>query len=232
MFKTQLVVSWGNMMEDATIQGEKRRTIPEIRVISDPEVIKVLLNPTRREILKVLRKGYYRDGSSKISYDMSVSEIAEILETTPQRLYHHIDKLIEAGLVEKSREEKKVRSVITYYRRTARNFIISYEADSTGQMYEEQGKNLSKTLVEAFDLELSDEEKEKLAETLTMISKNSSFYFSQLADKLSPNYQGKDVHWVMDIVRRAFQIEDPIYLEGMKELKKILEHKINVTQKD
>ncbi len=157
------------MMEENTVQKHNEKNIPEIQVISDPEVIKILLNPTRREILKVLRKGYYRDGSSKISYDMSVSEIAEILETTPQRLYHHIDKLIEAGLVEKSREMKKVRSVITFYRRTARNFIIAYEADETGQMYEEQGKNLAKTLDEAFNLKLSEREKERLANLLTNI---------------------------------------------------------------
>ncbi len=218
------------MMEESTVQA-KKKNIPEVQVISDPEVIKILLNPTRREILRVLRKGYYRDGSSKISYDMSVGEIAEILETTPQRLYHHIDKLIEAGLVEKSREVKKVRSVITFYRRTARNFIIAYEADETGQMYEEQGKNLAKTLDETFDLSLSDTEKEKVANLLTKISRNSSFYFSQLAEKLSPNYQGKDVHWAMDIVRRAFQIDDPTYIKCMKDLKQLLETKIDVVQK-
>ncbi|RMG38704.1 MAG: ArsR family transcriptional regulator [Methanobacteriota archaeon] len=217
-------------MEESTVQA-KKKNIPEVQVISDPEVIKILLNPTRREILRVLRKGYYRDGSSKISYDMSVGEIAEILETTPQRLYHHIDKLIEAGLVEKSREVKKVRSVITFYRRTARNFIIAYEADETGQMYEEQGKNLAKTLDETFDLSLSDTEKEKVANLLTKISRNSSFYFSQLAEKLSPNYQGKDVHWAMDIVRRAFQIDDPTYIKCMKDLKQLLETKIDVVQK-
>ncbi len=220
------------MMEENTVQKHNEKNIPEIQVISDPEVIKILLNPTRREILKVLRKGYYRDGSSKISYDMSVSEIAEILETTPQRLYHHIDKLIEAGLVEKSREMKKVRSVITFYRRTARNFIIAYEADETGQMYEEQGKNLAKTLDEAFNLKLSEREKERLANLLTSISRNSSFYFSQLAEKLSPKYQGKDVHWALDIVRRAFQIEDPVYVEEMKNLKSLLKPKISVVQKD
>ncbi len=218
-------------MAESRVMKKKSRQIPEIQVISDPEVIKVLLNPTRREILQVMRKGHYRDGSSKISYDMSVGEIAEILDTTPQRLYHHIDKLIEAGLVEKSREEKKVRSVVTYYQRTARNFIIAYEADSTGQMYEEQGKNMTKTLMEAFNLELDKDEIDLLADTISKLSKNSSFYFSQLAEQLSPDYQGKDIHWALDLVRRAFQMDDQEYLESMKQLKKILEDKIHVRKK-
>ncbi len=221
-------------MSASKLTKKDQKPIPEVRVISDPEVIKVLLNKTRREILQVMRKGYYRDGSNRISYDMSVGEIAEILETTPQRLYHHIDKLIEAGLVEKSREVKKVRSVITYYKRTARNFVIAYESDSTGEMYEEQGKSMAKTIKEAFDLKLTNDEFDRLSSIVTKLSRNSSFYYSKLAGKLSPDYQGKDVHWALDLLRRTFQVNDPEYIKQMNDLRGLLQPKLgfdtNVTQ--
>ncbi len=64
----------------------------KVRVIADPEVIKLMLEDTRRKILQLLR-----------NKEMTISQLSEILGKTPQTIYHHIEKLKDAGLVEVKR---------------------------------------------------------------------------------------------------------------------------------
>ena len=103
-----------------------------VEFIEDPDRIRVLIDPTRSEILRIVRNGIHRAG--ELEHDFSVAEIAEKMGSSPQRIYHHVDKLVEAGLLQKSRELKKNRSNITYYTRTAHSLIINYHADSEHKM--------------------------------------------------------------------------------------------------
>ena len=86
----------------------------KVKLITDPEVIKLMLEDTRRQILRLLR-----------NREMTISQLSEILGKTPQTIYHHIEKLKEAGLVEVKRTEMKGNLVEKYYGRTADVFYIN-----------------------------------------------------------------------------------------------------------
>ena len=86
----------------------------KVKVITDPKVIKLMLEDTRRKILQLLR-----------NREMTISQLSEILGKTPQTVYHHIEKLKEAGLVEVKRTEMKGNLIEKYYGRTADAFYIN-----------------------------------------------------------------------------------------------------------
>ncbi|MHA1169343.1 MAG: winged helix-turn-helix domain-containing protein [Candidatus Hodarchaeales archaeon] len=106
-------------------------------VISDPAIIKIILDDKRRAILRVLRNGVVdkpveNDDEEPVRrYEMTAIEMVEQLnnkglDIKKSAVYFHLDKLEEAGLIEVARKEQKKRSMITYYRRTAPIFLISY----------------------------------------------------------------------------------------------------------
>ncbi len=82
-----------------------------IKTISDPEAFKVAADPTRRKMLFLLR-----------AKEMNVSQIAQDLNLTPQTVYFHIKKLVEAGMVEVSREVRVDHLIESYYQATAEVF--------------------------------------------------------------------------------------------------------------
>ena len=85
------------------------------KVITDPKSFDVIGDKTRRRIIYILR-----------ARDLSVSQIAEQLQVTPQAIYHHIKKLLETGMVEVAKEERIGHFIETYYRATAEIFEFQY----------------------------------------------------------------------------------------------------------
>jgi len=84
-----------------------------VKMIEDPEALKVLADDTRRKMVFLLRVK-----------EMTVSQIAAELGITVQTVYHHIRKLLNGGMVEVSREERVDHLIESYYRATAENFLF------------------------------------------------------------------------------------------------------------
>jgi DNA-binding transcriptional ArsR family regulator len=82
-----------------------------VKRISDPEAFKLFADGTRRKIVFLLRVK-----------EMTVSQIAEEIDITPQTVYHHIRKLIEGGMVEVAREVRVDHLIESHYRTTAEAF--------------------------------------------------------------------------------------------------------------
>jgi DNA-binding transcriptional ArsR family regulator len=82
-----------------------------VKTISDPEAFKIAADQTRRKMLFLLRVK-----------EMTVSKIAQELSLTPQTVYFHIKKLVEAGMVEVSREVRVDHLIESYYQATAEVF--------------------------------------------------------------------------------------------------------------
>jgi DNA-binding transcriptional ArsR family regulator len=96
------------------------------KFVKDPEAWELMADDTRRRVVYLLR-----------AKEMTVSQIAEQLQKTPQAIYHHIRKLLEKGLVEVGREERVDHFIETYYRAAAEVFeFVHGECESKG--YEEQ----------------------------------------------------------------------------------------------
>jgi len=55
---------------------------------------------------------------------MTVSQIAEELDLTPQAVYHHVRKLVEGEMVEVAREVRVDHLIESYYRATAETFEV------------------------------------------------------------------------------------------------------------
>jgi len=106
-----------------------------VKTISDPEAFKVLADDTRRKIIFLLR-----------AKEMTVSQIADELNLTPQTVYHHIKKLVETGMVEVTREVRVDHLIESYYMATAEVFHITV-GKTTGSK-EKQTENI-KIILEA-----------------------------------------------------------------------------------
>ncbi|MDH5363492.1 MAG: winged helix-turn-helix domain-containing protein [Aigarchaeota archaeon] len=82
-----------------------------VKVFKDPGAFKILADETRRKIIYLLRVK-----------ERTVSQIAEELEKTPQVIYHHIRKLLDADMVEVAKEVRIDHFIETYYQATAEVF--------------------------------------------------------------------------------------------------------------
>jgi DNA-binding transcriptional ArsR family regulator len=78
------------------------------------EAFKLMEDETRRRIVFMLR-----------DEPLSVKQISERLDLTPQNIYHHMNKLQDADIVELNYERKKGHLIESYYTTTAENFIFS-----------------------------------------------------------------------------------------------------------
>jgi len=99
------------------------------KVITDPKGFDVIGDKTRRRIIYILR-----------ARELSVSQIAEQLQVTPQAIYHHIKKLLETGMVEVAKEERIGHFIETYYKASAEVFDFQYGEYDTQKSGEAETK--------------------------------------------------------------------------------------------
>ncbi len=123
--------------------------------INDPEACRLLADETRRKILYLLR-----------AKEMTVSQIADELKLAPQTLYHHIKKMLEANLVEVTREVRVGALIESYYRATAEVFQIT--VGQTSGSKELQTANIAAILESlkkiGFNIDYSEKDIAKLSE--------------------------------------------------------------------
>ena len=85
----------------------------EPHVIETLDQLKALADPLRRKILSAL-----------CCTQATTRHIAEQLSTNPTRLYHHMDLLEKANLIEVVETRKKRGTIERYYRTTAAHFVV------------------------------------------------------------------------------------------------------------
>ncbi|MFW6195992.1 MAG: winged helix-turn-helix domain-containing protein [Thermoplasmatota archaeon] len=93
----------------------------DVRVIKDPDRLRVSLEENRSQILALLRVK-----------DMTISQISEALNKDQSTIYRHVKKLEEAGLVEVCGERRQHHIPERVYGRTANIFIPRIEPMETG----------------------------------------------------------------------------------------------------
>lgn len=105
----------------------------ELRLIRDPDALRIVSDPTRRKVLSLLRvKG------------MTAAELADILEKDQSTVYRHLEKLQEANLVAPSGERKTHHIPEKVFTRTARTFLVApdlstdVEGMDLGSLYGEE----------------------------------------------------------------------------------------------
>jgi DNA-binding transcriptional ArsR family regulator len=103
------------------------------KTISNPEAFKLLGDESRRKILFFLR-----------AKEMTVSQIAQELNLTPQTVYFHIKKLLEGGMVEVAREVRVDHLIESYYQATAE--VFHFTVGKTSQSKETLTEQIEATL--------------------------------------------------------------------------------------
>ncbi len=84
-------------------------------IIKDPEVAKLLADPTRREMLHLLRH-----------QEMSATDLAKALNRNHSSITHHLNAMLGAGLITVTREEKVRNMVQPYYRSVSHSYHVAY----------------------------------------------------------------------------------------------------------
>ncbi len=125
------------------------------KTISNPEAFKILADESRRKILYLLR-----------AKEMTVSQIADELDLTPQTVYHHIKRLVDAEMVEVTKEVRVDHLIESYYRATAELFHLTVgNAVSSKENFVENIETSLKALKEiGFNIAYEKKDVEKLAE--------------------------------------------------------------------
>jgi DNA-binding transcriptional ArsR family regulator len=90
----------------------------DVMVLSDPEVVKVATETTRRNILALLRVN-----------DLSISQLAEMLGKDQSTVYRHVKKLEKYGLIKVVGERKVHHIPEAVYGRVAKAYIIMPEIE-------------------------------------------------------------------------------------------------------
>ena len=90
-----------------------------IKIFNDQKAFEIAADKTRRRITHLLR-----------ARALSVSQIADELDMTPQAIYHHIRKMLEVGLIEIAKEERIDHFIETYYQASAEVFQFNYSEES------------------------------------------------------------------------------------------------------
>ena len=65
--------------------------------------------------------------------ERTTAQVAQLLEEKPTRLYHHVDALERAGLLRKTRTQRKRGTLEQYYLAVARRFVAAASLFATGE---------------------------------------------------------------------------------------------------
>ncbi len=187
----------------------------KVKVVADPEVIKLMLEDTRRKILQLLR-----------NKEMTISQLSEILGKTPQTIYHHIEKLKEAGLVEVKRTEMKGNLVEKYYGRTADAFYINlYLGDEELRCF---ARSRLKTKLEIFKALGYRFDDEKLLDIMDNLLEKEHEYKTEISNEIESNeeklkdFSNEDIIHAIEWLSMAKIGQDQEAIKLLKKLGEIL----------
>jgi DNA-binding transcriptional ArsR family regulator len=213
------------MVSTSEVEKNKHSPIKVVEIISNPEQIKVIMDKTRREILSVLKKGIKLEDEI-MSYELSVPQIAEVINATPQKIYHHIDVLEENGFIRIAKEERRKRSTVTFYERTALVFYIL--AKASGDEDVKDKCNSVDLFLNIFGVDASDEEKEEINQLLTQFEEAEVEAVSAISEQFVGEVPRESVEYILSYLSKIFMANNPKYNDLFTKLDKLLLSKINI----
>ena len=122
----------------------------EIEIVDDPDKIKIIIEETRAKILRLLR---FRD--------MTISEMASILNKDVSTIFRHVKKLESAGFIRVTGERKIHNVPEKLYGRIAKTIILapeSFERSSLIRRFEEKRTANVKRALGEMGYEIEDED--------------------------------------------------------------------------
>ncbi|AIF68505.1 ArsR family transcriptional regulator [Palaeococcus pacificus DY20341] len=187
----------------------------KVKTITDPKVIKLMLEDTRRHILRLLR-----------DREMTISQLSEILKKTPQTIYHHVEKLKEAGLVEVKRTEMKGNLVEKYYGRTADAFYINlYLGDEELRYLARTRLKTKLEIFKALGFKFDENELLNIMDKITEKEHETKMKISKMIEEKEENlkeFSNEDIIAAIEWLAMAELSRNEEFLELFKKLGEIL----------
>jgi DNA-binding transcriptional ArsR family regulator len=146
-----------------------------LKVFKDAKAFELAADRTRRRIIHLLR-----------ARELSVSQIADELKMTPQAIYHHVRKMLDAGLIEVAKEERVDHFIETYYQATAELFEFTYGETSDQKFKEARTKEALQALTRiGLTIPIDEETIAKYAKLSGKMKSVHMLCSAELADKIS-----------------------------------------------
>ncbi len=145
----------------------------DVKVVRDPDHVKVAIEDTRSDILSLLRVN-----------DMTISQIAENLDKDHSTIYRHIKKLEDAGYIKEIAQMKENHIPKKVYTRTADAFLLSPTSIDGGEPsdltldWERENARKILELLEIMGYSVDEGEDEEMIDILSNI-------FAELKEKVS-----------------------------------------------
>ncbi len=153
--------------------------VKDILIIKDPRVAKLFADRTRREILHNLK-----------GRELTAADLSRALDKCHSSIAHHLSLLKDSGLVEETRTEVKGNLIQTYYRSTAKNFIISYNLSDSYSPEAKDVKDWSREILKkglmglkAFGYRIPEEEVPSLLEHLDSWIRLKRMIYEEVAER-------------------------------------------------
>jgi DNA-binding transcriptional ArsR family regulator len=219
MVKSIMSSKQNELDDEEMLNGEGASSI--VKIVTNPDKIKILVDPMRRKILGTMREGLENEDGT-IRKEMTVPEIARKLGVSAPKCYHHLDLLVEHGFVRVAKEEKKKRTSITYYERTSPAFVL---ASSIDEIERKEGIRVSPLIMfinDGFMLGLSDEEQEEAQELIDEFTERNHKYIIKAAQQFKGKIPDDQMRAVLNFVSNQYASQDKRCLEIRKELNNYL----------
>jgi DNA-binding transcriptional ArsR family regulator len=192
----------------------------DVQIITDPEVGKLLADETRRKILRILSHE-----------EMSATDLAKKLDKNHSSIVHHLNTLIEAKLIHKTRQEQVRNMIQPYYKAVSRDFYVSYrvtEALEEDPDYSVWTDGYLERLIEGLEMygvTFSVEEKPRVKQLLLKCHIiNKKAYEERVQRKIKEKDIGRYAQRsIAHIVAHLQLLDNTEYNNTLEELKKIIE---------
>jgi len=233
-------------LEGIELTEEGKQPQREIVFVTDEDRARLLDDPVRIAILKVLRKGMpdtittrFRDektGDLIIRqrevqrHALSVLEIVRMSEEDPDvdsvtknQVYHHLPRLIEGGFVIKYGTLTTGKRTTDYYRRTAKGFVIVphvYRTDS--KLLKKHMSQMIQRLERVFGISLSQEERKEFTSLMVRLSRIEAQAGREVAKKVTGDILDTEILDLYDFLRRVRASGHPDWMPLQNRLREML----------
>lgn len=189
-------------------------------IIKDPEVGKLLADETRRHILYSL--GHH---------EMSASDLAKSFNKNHSSIIHHLNSLLDAGLIEVTRTGNVRNMVVPYYRSVSRSFHVSYSLSEAlagdpdfAAWQEEYIRRLMEGL-DAYNIIIPDEKKDRVRDLLRLCYlREKKSYEERIMQRTQPYKHGRGAGRSLALILSHVQLmKDSEYHAAIEELSQLID---------
>lgn len=189
---------------------KKRVMLKDIEVISDPKVIKLMMEPTRAAIIKLVA-----------SKEMTVKQLATELGKNAGTILHHIEKLKKVGIIVEVRTQQTPTGIVQrFYRARAREFRLGIKemmrTDNGVAKFAEDRLNSIVRALDVWGIDVPESAQAEGVDLLRRIIERENDLISEIAIRnqvAHDNLSKQDRTDALRIMRRYVLDQDPMYVE-------------------